>query len=368
MDFNDSFRDKTVWVSGHTGFKGSWLCEWLLMLGARVHGYALEPPTEPALFDQLALAGRIGRHQVADIRDSREVAASLAESRPDFVFHLAAQSLVRGSYLQPAETFAINSQGTVNVLEGLRALAGPCVAVMVTTDKVYENREWVHGYREGDPLGGHDPYSASKAAAEIAIASYRRSFFSGPGCRVRLASARAGNVIGGGDWATDRIVPDCIRSIRSGRSIPVRSPRSTRPWQHVLEPLSGYLTLASAIEEARRDNDGRLGALLESPFNFGPDHAANRTVAELVDELSRFCECRWHDASDPTQPHEAGQLHLSIEKAFHHLGWSGRWSFEETIRRTAEWYSAEARGHDLVELTQGQIRLYGTPATASSVS
>jgi CDP-glucose 4,6-dehydratase len=219
------------------------------MLGARVHGYALEPPTDPALFEQLDLANRIEKHEIADVCNPDRVARSLEESEPDFVFHLAAQSLVRESYHSPRETFETNTIGTVNVLDALRRMNRRCVVIVVTTDKVYENREWVHAYRESDRLGGHDPYSASKAAAELVAASYRSSFF-GSDSPVHLATARAGNVIGGGDWANDRIVPDCIRASRSGEAVEVRSPASIRPWQHVLEPLSGYLLLAQEIDSA----------------------------------------------------------------------------------------------------------------------
>ena len=244
------YAGKRVLVTGHTGFKGSWLCEWLLGLGAKVTGYSLSPPTQPALFEQLGLAGRL-RHIIGDIRDLPGLSRALRKARPDFVFHLAAQPLVRDSYANPVETFAVNLMGTVHVLEALRSVRHPCAAVFITTDKCYENREWAYGYREDDPLGGSDPYSASKGAAELAISSYRRSFFgSHP---VRIASARAGNVIGGGDWAVDRIVPDCMRALEKGKPIPVRNPKATRPWQHVLEPLSGYLWLGACLAGSAED-------------------------------------------------------------------------------------------------------------------
>ena len=261
--FGGAFRGKNVWLSGHTGFKGAWLAHWLLGLGAKVHGFALPPATEPALFDQLGLVNQM-EHQLADIRDSGAVAASIAAVQPDFVFHLAAQAILRTSYEIPIETYATNVMGTIHVLEALRALKKPCAAVLVTTDKCYENREWVYGYREDDPLGGYDPYSSSKAAAEIAISAWRRSFFGEH--PVRVASGRAGNVIGGGDWAKDRIVPDCIRHLQRNESIPVRNPRATRPWQHVLEPLSGYLWLAARVAQSlqipgrRRRGDVRARA------------------------------------------------------------------------------------------------------------
>jgi CDP-glucose 4,6-dehydratase len=224
--FRGLYRGRSVFVTGHTGFKGSWLTAWLLELGAHVHGFAQPPPTTPALFDQLGLAARI-QHELGDVRDFMAVQRSIAKAQPDFVFHLAAQPLVRHSYEEPLETYATNVLGTAHVLEALRGLQKPCAAVLITTNKCYENREWVHGYREDDPLGGHDPYSSSKAAAEIAIASWRRAFFRDH--PVKLASARAGNVIGGGDWAADRIVPDCIRSLQAGQPIGVRNPKATRP-------------------------------------------------------------------------------------------------------------------------------------------
>jgi len=263
--FRGLYAGKKVFVTGHTGFKGSWLCEWLLGLGAEVTGYSLRPPTQPALFEQIALAGRL-KHIIGDIRDLPGLSRALKEAQPEFVFHLAAQPIVRDSYISPVQTFEVNLMGTVHVLEALRSVSHPCAAVLVTTDKCYENKEWAYGYREDAPLGGHDPYSASKAAAEVAISSYRRSFFqSHP---VSVASARAGNVIGGGDWAVDRIVPDCIRALEKKQPIPVRNPRATRPWQHVLEPLSGYLWLGAClsaecgVREAKdfRDRSPRLGS------------------------------------------------------------------------------------------------------------
>jgi CDP-glucose 4,6-dehydratase len=351
--FANAFRNKTVWLSGHTGFKGSWLCEWLLQLGANVHGLALEPATEPALFNQLELAGRL-HHQIADVRDAQAVAKSIQDAQPDFVFHLAAQPLVRLSFEQPVETFATNVMGTVHVLEALRELKKPCVAVMVTTDKCYENREWLYGYREEDPLGGHDPYSSSKAAAEIAIAAWRRSFFKNH--PVKIASARAGNVIGGGDWAKDRIVPDCIRALQKNRPIPVRNPNSTRPWQHVLEPLSGYLWLA-----ARLSQHSTLNPQLASAFNFGPAHEANRTVEELVVEALKHWPGKWKDTSDANAVHEAKLLQLSTDKAHAMLGWSPAWNFSETIEFTVQWYrQAEKKSAPatLQKSTSSQIREY----------
>jgi CDP-glucose 4,6-dehydratase len=333
--FADAFQGKTVWLSGHTGFKGAWLSEWLLSLGAEITGYSLPPNTQPALFNQLGLKSRL-HHHVGDIRDRPRLRRALLAARPDFVFHLAAQPLVRESYAQPAATFETNLLGTVNVLEALRALKKPCAAVFITTDKCYENRERHRGYAETDPLGGHDPYSASKATAEIAISSYRRSFFKKH--PVRIASVRAGNVIGGGDWAADRIVPDTIRALQRRAAIPVRHPHATRPWQHVLEPLSGYLWLGARLAKLKSHDDRFCSA-----FNFGPGRAANRTVRELVGEVLKHWPGEWVDKSDPHAVHEARLLHLTTTKAKRELGWRPVWNFAETIRETIGWYYDVAR-------------------------
>ncbi len=359
--FDDVFKGKSIWLSGHTGFKGSWLAAWLLDLGARVHGYALAPLTSPSLFEQLGLAKDL-EHEISDIRDATAVARSIATAKPDFVFHLAAQPLVRQSYQEPRETYETNVMGTVNVLEALRRLDAPCVAVMVTTDKCYQNREWLSAYREDDPLGGHDPYSSSKAAAEIAIASYRSSFFSGnKSPRLRVASARAGNVIGGGDWATDRIVPDSIRALQRGQPVPVRNKTATRPWQHVLEPLSGYLQLAAALSDADCASD------LCSAFNFGPALGSNRDVAALVAEILKHWPGDWHDQSDPNAPHEAGRLNLAIERAFHLLQWQPVWNFAETVEKTVDWYRSADTSADLRAFTRSQIQHYEDDARAKGL-
>ncbi|HEY5232676.1 MAG TPA: CDP-glucose 4,6-dehydratase [Verrucomicrobiae bacterium] len=349
--FGNAFHGKNVWLSGATGFKGSWLAEWLLLLGARVHGYSLPPETTPALFNQLQLAGHI-TSEINDIRDPSAVCKSIKAVRPDFVFHLAAQPLVRLSYEQPVETYATNVMGTVHVMEALRELKKPCAAVLVTTDKCYENREWHRGYREEDCLGGHDPYSSSKAAAEIAIAAWRRSFFKNH--PVRIASARAGNVIGGGDWAKDRIVPDCIRALQKKQPVPVRNPNSTRPWQHVLEPLGGYLWLAASLAGRNSAN-----STLESAFNFGPKRGANRTVRELVEEIIKHWPGGWTDRSNPHAVHEAKLLHLETAKALRLLKWKPVWNFSETIGQTVAWYRAAAKSPELArELLHGQISGY----------
>ncbi len=341
MSFANTYRGKRVLVTGHTGFKGAWLAEWLLTLGAEVTGLALPPSTSPALFDQLGLRQRL-RHVEGDIRDLAVVRRVVEEARPDFVFHLAAQALVRLSYEQPVETYATNVMGTAHVLEAVRLAGRPCVVVAVTTDKCYENREWVHSYREEDPLGGHDPYSSSKGAAELVIAAYRRSFFSAPGSSVKLASARAGNVIGGGDWSLDRIVPDCIRALARGESIPVRNRTATRPWQHVLEPLSGYLWLGAALSAHRPDAFHFPAASYAAAFNFGPALGSNRTVAALVQEILLHWAGHWEDKSDPHAVHEAKLLNLTTDKAFHLLQWQPVWDFPRAIEQTVTWYRSTA--------------------------
>ncbi len=358
--FGSAFNGKRVLVTGHTGFKGSWLCEWLLALGAEVTGLSLPPGTTPSLFTQLGLAGRV-RHLVGDIQDPIVADRAVQETQPEFVFHLAAQALVRESYLRARETFNVNAMGTLHLLEALRSLSNPCSAVFITTDKCYENREWIHGYREEDPLGGRDPYSASKAAAELVIASYRQSFFHNH--PVKIASVRAGNVIGGGDWAKDRIVPDCIRALQQNHPIPVRNRRATRPWQHVLEPLGGYLWLAALLANPA------LGqcdpSRIVSAFNFGPIRESNRSVEQLVTEILKHWPGRWEDKTDPSAFHEAGLLHLSTDKAHALLGWQPVWRFPETIEKTVSWYSttrsfADPRDYQL--LTQRQINDYAAAA------
>jgi len=356
--FGGFYAGKRVLVTGHTGFKGSWLAEWLLALGAEVTGFALPPPTEPALFAQLGLASSL-RHVVGDIRDLAAVRAVVQETQPEVVLHLAAQPLVRLSYAQPVETYAINVMGTANVLEAVRLAGRPCTVVAITTDKCYENREWVHSYREEDAMGGYDPYSSSKGAAELVIAAYRRSFFSAADATIRLASARAGNVIGGGDWALDRIVPDCIRALQRGLPIPVRNKVATRPWQHVLEPLSGYLWLAAQLATAAAP------APLASSFNFGPALTSNRSVADLVQEALQHWPGRWEDKSDPHAVHEAKLLNLATDKAYHFLGWQPVWPFAPTIAHTVAWYrECTVRPERAGELTAQQIAAYAASARA----
>jgi CDP-glucose 4,6-dehydratase len=368
--FGEVFRGKRVLVTGHTGFKGSWLCEWLLSLGAEVSGFSLPPPTIPSLFEQLGLEQRLS-HNTGDIRDLEATKAVVEASNPQFVFHLAAQPLVRASYDIPVETYATNVMGTVHVLEALRSLKNPCAAVMVTTDKCYENREWERGYTEEDALGGFDPYSSSKGAAEVVIAAYRRSFFptdrigTGSVPPVAVASARAGNVIGGGDWALDRIVPDCMRALAAAKPIGIRNPRATRPWQHVLEPLGGYLTLGAnlwaEVQDLGAADRNRLGQVA-SAFNFGPDRESNRSVGQLVEELLRNWPGSWTDLSDPNSVHEAKLLSLSIEKAARVLHWRPKWDFKRTIVETASWYREMADSADSSKagnLVRRQIAEFG---------
>lgn len=341
---------RRVLVTGHTGFKGSWLCEVLLARGASVSGLALAPDTQPALFTQLGLAARMD-HAIGDIRDAAVVAERVRTVRPEVVLHLAAQPLVRRSYREPLETWATNVMGTAHVLEAVRSLEAPCAVVVVTTDKVYENREWEHPYRETDPLGGHDPYSASKAGTELVAASWRKAFFAGSA--IRLATARAGNVIGGGDWSEDRIMPDLARAFAAGVPLHVRNRHAVRPWQHVLDPLEGYLMLAErlALEKAGDFEDG---------FNFGPEPADQRSVGQLVEEARGHWPGAWTDATDPDAPHEAGRLALSIERARTRLGWQPRWDFARAVAETTGWYRDVAAGADPVERVQRQVADFGS--------
>lgn len=369
--FAGIFEGKKILLTGHTGFKGSWMAEWLLELGSEVHGYALDPLSGALLFDQLELPGRLAADHRGDISDGPGLYSLIADLKPDFVFHLAAQPLVRLSYDIPVETFAANVMGTIHVMEALRRSAQPCVAVMVTTDKCYENREWLHAYREEDAMGGYDPYSASKGAAEIAIAAYRQSYFSSPASPVLLASGRAGNVIGGGDWAADRIIPDCFRALARGQSISVRNKIATRPWQHVLEPLSGYLQLAASLYEARGARAPFPAESLTGPFNFGPSLNSNRTVAELVRELLKHTGGTWTDASDPNALHEASKLNLATDKAFHLLGWQPVWGFEETLEQTAGWYLESSKlppSTSRQAITRAQIESYASAAQSARLA
>jgi CDP-glucose 4,6-dehydratase len=332
MSFLEAYRGRRVWLTGDTGFKGSWMGFWLRRLGAEVLGVGLEPETEEGPFVRGELAGAI-RHETADVRDLGRMAELARDFAPEVVFHLAAQALVRRSYVDPVETIDVNVRGTAHVLEAVRGAGNPCAVVVVTSDKCYENREEDYAYREGDPMGGHDPYSASKGCTELVSASYRNAFFA-PGGRVHLATARAGNVIGPGDWAADRIVPDAVRAIRAGQPLSVRNPRAVRPWQHVLEPIGGYLRLGQALLEQ--------GGTVAEGWNFGPDPASARDVGALADV---FCAAwgegaSWRAEPNPANPHEAHLLQLNVEKAAARLGWRPKWDFETTVRRTAEGYRA----------------------------
>jgi CDP-glucose 4,6-dehydratase len=341
---------KRVLVTGHTGFKGSWLSLWLRELGADVHGLALEPDTDPAMFDQIGLAGQVD-HAIGDIRDFDTVRRRVDQVQPDAVFHLAAQPLVLASYDDPLLTWDTNVMGSAHVLQAVRGLGHRCAVVMITTDKVYENREWVHPYRESDRLGGHDPYSASKAACELVVSSWRKSFL-GADQPARVVSARAGNVIGGGDWAANRIVPDIVRALSDAEPIAVRNPAARRPWQHVLEPLSGYLRLAERIYG---------GAKLAPSYNFGPEAQDVRPVSDLVETVLGHWPGAWVDQSDPKARHEAGLLSLGIELARTDLGYAPRWDFDAAIARTVEWYRAVADGGSAQDVTRAQIRAFGAP-------
>jgi len=320
---------RRVFVTGHTGFKGGWLALWLHQLGAKVVGYALPPTSTPDLFTLAGVADTLSAQHLADLRDAERLAQAIRQAEPEVVLHLAAQPLVRASYRDPAGTFSANVMGTVNLLEAIRQCASVKAVVVVTTDKCYENREWAWGYRENDPLGGHDPYSASKACTEIVTASYRRAFFgNGP----LLATARAGNVIGGGDWSEDRLVPDAVRAVQKGEELVIRSPHATRPWQHVLEPLNGYLMLAERLLAG--------DASCASAWNFGPDSSANLSVAQLLDGLRQHWPAlNWHlDEHAAQAPHEANLLYLNSSLARQRLGWRPLWSLDATLRHTAEWY------------------------------
>lgn len=329
-ELSSAFHGRRVLVTGHTGFKGSWLCEWLLMMGAKVTGVALPPPENLSLCESLELPNRLD-HRILDIRDLSLLQKLFVSEKFDFVFHMAAQPLVRHSYDVPLETIATNVMGTCHLLECLRKTTHPCVAVMVSSDKCYHNPGDGRRCVESDPMGGDDPYSASKGAMELICHTYRKSFFNSQH-PVRLVRARAGNVIGGGDWAKDRIVPDAIRSLHGNQPIPVRNPASTRPWQHVLEPLSGYLWLAVCAQRERQRLDADMDA-----FNFGPEEASC-PVVDVVNSLLKHWPGSWEDRHRQDAPHEAPLLALSIERARKILNWSPVWEFDEMIQHTAVWY------------------------------
>jgi CDP-glucose 4,6-dehydratase len=344
----DFWRGKRVLVTGHTGFKGSWLSLWLQTLGARVAGLALDPPTGPNLFG-VASVGRGMSSSIGDIRQPEVVFDAVNAFQPQIVIHMAAQPLVRFSYAEPIATYATNVMGTVHLLEAVRRSKSVRSVVNVTTDKCYENREWDWGYRESEPMGGYDPYSSSKGCSELVTAAYRRSFFQDSG--VALASARAGNVIGGGDWAADRLVPDILAAFERGQAVVIRNPRATRPWQHVLEPLSGYLTLA---EHLWRDP-----AAFAEGWNFGPEDSDARPVQWIVEHMARL----WGDGAgwrldDGHHPHEANYLKLDISKARNRLGWYPRWDLEAALSRSVLWHRAWMNKQDVRQVCLTQIEEY----------
>lgn len=360
------WRGRRVLVTGHTGFKGAWLCLWLQSMGAHVHGAALEAmPTDPCLYELARVAEGMQGSTACDVRDPDAISVAVVRADPQVIFHMAAQPLVRRSFAAPHETYETNVMGTVNVLQAVRASASVEAVVVVTSDKCYENREAPMPYHEEDPLGGHDPYSSSKAAAELVTAAYRRSYFSDPAGPL-IASARAGNVIGGGDWGEDRLVPDLIRAAVSQRNLSLRNPLATRPWQHVLSPLSGYLVLAQALcgGGGERASGGAgdqadaavKGAQFARAWNFGPDLASARTVEWVVRRVSELWpgEVSWSVDEGP-HPHEAGLLALDSSLARGELGWAPPLGLEEGLAATVAWYLAWRDGQDLRELTLGQV-------------
>ncbi|TGE07940.1 CDP-glucose 4,6-dehydratase [Hymenobacter fodinae] len=354
MDFKAVYQGKKVFLTGHTGFKGAWLLQWLHLLGAQVKGYALAPEQEDDLYN-LIKGDTLCESIIADLRDREKLETEIVSFQPDFIFHLAAQPLVRLSYEIPADTFAINAIGTAYVLDAVRKLEKPCTIVLITTDKVYENKEWVYPYRETDRLGGYDPYSASKACAELVINSYVQSFFNPAAYeqhRKGIAVGRAGNVIGGGDWAKDRIIPDIVRALQLGQPVKVRNPKSVRPWQHVLEPLGGYLVLGAKLAAEPLNYGGA--------WNFGPHAEDNKTVGDLVSiALKIWGSGSYEQPSLTNQPHEAGLLQLDISKATTKLKWQPKYTAANAIHKTLNWYKAlQANKSAASQLVRADIEAY----------
>ena len=354
IDFDSVYKGKKVLVTGHTGFKGSWLSLWLQSLGADVIGVSDRVPTNPSHFDAIEMARNLEDIRL-DVLEGERLGEVLKECRPDFVFHLAAQALVKESYANPIRTFQTNAIGSLNVLEALRSVSYPVTVIMITSDKVYDNVEWVWGYRETDTLGGKDPYSASKSMAEIAIRSYVSSFLpvDGP---VKVGIARAGNVIGGGDWAEARIVPDCMTAWSEKKAVSIRNPSSTRPWQHVLEPLGGYLLLGRELHKDRKHHG--------EAYNFGPAARQSHSVADLINEMEKHWKnVRWEDLSGETSRfHEAGLLKLNCDKAAFHLRWQPVLEFEETVQFTVDWYREFYQGRTMRGYSLQQIQNYSKKA------
>jgi len=346
---SEFWKNKSVFLTGHTGFKGGWLALWLSSMGAKVTGYALAPNTTPNLFDMLAIDSLIEQSHIADIRDLATLQKAMSEAKPDIVIHMAAQPLVRYSYANPVETYATNVMGTVHILESTRTIESVRATVVVTTDKCYENRERGAGYREDEAMGGFDPYSSSKGCAELVSSAYRQSYFSKSANH--LASARAGNVIGGGDWSEDRLIPDAIKAFESGNTLMIRNPLATRPWQHVLEPLSGYLILAQSLFQD--------GEKFSSAWNFGPKDADNRSVQEVISSLCQQWgpDAKWQQDSS-SQPHEAGLLKLDCSKASKQLRWEPKWNLETAIEKIIQWHKAYLAKENMQVITLNQIDQY----------
>jgi len=349
--FKGIYKNRRVLVTGHTGFKGSWLAEWLLNLGADVAGFSVDVPTKPSHFEETGLEKRLARHFQGDITDYSEISKTVKEFDPEVVFHLAAQAIVNVGYENPRLTFQTNICGMVNVLDAIQT-SSVKAAVLITSDKCYENVEWEYGYRETDRLGGKDPYSASKACAEIAFSSMCRSFFNDENCP-RIATARAGNVIGGGDWAPDRLVPDCVRAWSQKNKVVIRSPEATRPWQNVLEPVSGYLWLGARLWERQEGLHGES-------FNFGPGPESIHTVGQVIDEMTKtWPDCGWQLDGERAAGREATLLSLSCDKTVHRLGWQATLGFEEAVEMTAQWYRDFCSGKcRTLALTRHQIESY----------
>ena len=363
MQISKNFNGKKVLVTGNTGFKGSWLSIWLKQLGAIVHGVSFDIPSTPSHFSVTSLSTQIEDHRL-DIRDAASIAKLVQKIQPDFVFHLAAQALVRPSYEDPLGTITTNAIGTANFLDALRNLDKPVVAIMITSDKAYDNVEWVWGYRETDRLGGKDPYSASKGMAELVIRTYVESFFNSSDSNVRVGITRAGNVIGGGDWAVDRIVPDCMHAWSLSQIVDIRSPQSTRPWQHVLEPLSGYLVLAAELAVENKFHG--------EAYNFGPSSNQNYPVSELIDEMAKYWDhVRWNDVSvSQSHVHEAGLLKLNCDKALYDLDWRPSMQFSDTVKMTVEWYKYyyQNSNQSMYDFTVSQIDEYTKIAKSQDIS